>query len=33
VEPIAFTPLGYAANELGLKSRKAFTEIIKYEHW
>jgi len=33
VEPIAFTPLGYADNQLGPKRRKTLTEIVKHEHW
>jgi nitroreductase len=33
VEPIAFTPLGYANDWPGEKKRKSLTEIIKYEHW
>jgi nitroreductase len=33
VEPIAFTPLGYADNQLGPKRRKTLTEIVKHERW
>jgi nitroreductase len=30
VEPLVFTPLGYAADELGEKSRKELWELVKY---
>lgn len=33
LEPIAFTPLGYADDHLGPKRRKTLTEIVKREHW
>jgi nitroreductase len=33
VEPIAFTPLGYPADQLGSKKRKALSELVRYEHW
>ena len=33
VEPIAFTPLGYAADGPRAKKRKAAQELIKYERW
>ncbi len=33
VEPIAFTPLGYAEDHLGPKRRKPLVEIVNYEHW
>jgi nitroreductase len=33
VEPIAFTPLGYPADQLGRKSRKSLDEIVRYERW
>ena len=33
VEPIAFTPLGYAADELGPKKRKELAELVRYERW
>ena len=33
VEPIAFTPLGYADDQPGAKKRKPLTDIVKYEHW
>ena len=33
VEPIAFTPLGYPADQPGPKKRKALTELVRYERW
>lgn len=33
VEPIAFTPLGYPADEPGPKKRKALSELVRYERW
>ena len=33
VEPIAFTPLGYPADQLGPKKRKALSELVRYERW
>lgn len=33
VEPIALTPLGYAADLPGEKKRKPLTELVRYEHW
>ena len=33
VEPIAFTPLGYSADQPGPKKRKALSELVRYEHW
>jgi len=33
VEPIAFTPLGYAAVQPGAKKRKPLSELVRYEHW
>jgi len=33
VEPIAFTPLGYPADQSGHKSRKSLNEMVRYEHW
>ena len=33
VEPIAFTPLGYPADELGPKKRKSLAELVRYERW
>ena len=33
VEPIAFTPLGYAADRAGAKKRKALSDLVRYERW
>jgi len=33
VEPIAFTPLGYPADQPGGKSRKSLNEIVRHERW
>ena len=33
VEPIAFTPLGYPADELRQKKRKPLSELMHYENW
>ena len=33
VEPIAFTPLGYPADQPKPKKRKALSELVRYEHW
>lgn len=33
VEPIAFTPLGYPADQPGTKKRKPLSELVRYEHW
>mgnify|MGYP000325655826 CR=1 FL=1 len=33
VEPIAFTPLGYPAEEGGEKRRKPLDELVHYERW
>ena len=33
VEPIAFTPLGYPADEPGTKKRKALSELVRHERW
>jgi nitroreductase len=33
VEPVAFTPLGYPADEPRPKKRKDLTEIVRYERW
>jgi nitroreductase len=33
VEPIAFTPLGYAADRPKAKKRKPLSEIVAYERW
>jgi nitroreductase len=33
VEPIAFTPLGYPADQPKRKERKPLAELVRYEHW
>jgi nitroreductase len=33
VEPIAFTPLGYAADQPKPKERKPLAELVRYERW
>jgi len=33
VEPVIFTPLGYAADTPGPKIRKPLTDLVRYEHW
>ena len=33
VEPIAFTPLGYAADRPPIKKRKSLSELVRYETW
>jgi len=33
VEPIAFTPLGYAADNPPEKKRKGLAELVRYEKW
>ena len=33
VEPVAFTPLGYAADQLGSKMRKPLSDLVRYERW
>jgi nitroreductase len=33
VEPVAFTPLGYPADQPRPKKRKALSEIVRYERW
>ena len=33
VEPIAFTPLGYPADEPREKKRKPLMELVRYGHW
>ena len=33
VEPIAFTPLGYAADQPKPKKRKSLSELVRYERW
>jgi nitroreductase len=33
VEPIAFTPLGYPADQPGPKKRQPLSELVRYERW
>jgi len=33
VEPVAFTPLGYPADEPKEKKRRPLSELVRYEHW
>jgi len=33
VAPVAFTPLGYPADEMKAKKRKPLEEIVRYEKW
>ena len=33
VEPIIFTTLGYAADEIRPKKRKSLDDLVRYEHW
>ena len=33
VEPIAFTPLGYPADQHKPRTRKPLEELVRYEHW
>jgi len=33
VEPVAFTPLGYPADQMGVKRRKPLSELVRYERW
>ncbi len=33
VEPVAFTPLGFAADRPGPKTRKPLAELVRYERW
>jgi len=33
IEPIAFTPLGYPADQPDSKDRKALAQLVRYEHW
>lgn len=32
-EPVVFTPLGYPADEPGIKKRKEISELVRYEKW
>jgi len=33
VEPVAFTPLGYPADQPRAKTRKPISELVRYERW
>ena len=33
IEPLAFTPLGYPADQPGPKERKPLSELVRYENW
>ena len=33
VDPIAFTPLGYPADQLRAKKRKSLDDLVKHDHW
>jgi nitroreductase len=33
VEPVAFTPLGFAADNPGPKQRRSLADLVRYEHW
>ncbi len=33
VEPLIFSPLGYPADSLRTKQRKALSDLVRYEHW
>jgi nitroreductase len=33
VDPIAFTPLGYPADQLPVKKRRSLDDLVKYNHW
>ena len=33
VEPIAFTPIGYPADQPREKKRKPLTDLMRYDHW
>jgi nitroreductase len=33
VEPIAMTPVGYAADQPGPKTRKPVSDLVRYERW
>jgi nitroreductase len=33
VEPVAFTPLGYPADEPSSKNRKPLGQLVRYERW
>jgi nitroreductase len=33
IEPLAFTPLGYPADQPGPKERKPLSDLVRYERW
>jgi len=33
VEPLIFTPLGYPADQPGVKERQPLPALVRYEHW
>lgn len=33
IEPLIFTPLGYPADQPGVKERKPLADLVRYEHW
>jgi nitroreductase len=33
VEPVAFTPLGYAAKPAAKTDRRPLTDLVRYDHW
>jgi nitroreductase len=33
IEPLIFTPLGYPADQPGIKERKSLSDLIRYERW
>jgi nitroreductase len=33
VDPVAFTPLGYPADQSSAKKRKDLDDLVKYGHW
>jgi nitroreductase len=33
VEPVAFTPLGYAGDSPGVKKRRSIEDLVRFENW
>jgi nitroreductase len=33
VEPVAFTPLGYPADQAPVKERRSLQQLVKYDRW
>ena len=33
VEPVAFTPVGYPADQPGPKRRRPLSDLVRYENW